>query len=241
MLATIWHDFLYQPLFNVLIWIYSNWANHNLGWSVIYLTVILRLVLLPFTFVSERNRIKDEQLEKEVERVAKELHNDPILKKEQIRKILKKKKVSYWSKSIVLGTQILVLVLLYQVFLRGITGEKVMKILYPVMEYPGKINTIFYGFDLGQVHDFVWPGIVWLILIVEIYFGFKHKKNGLNKADFWYFVLFPAFCFLLLWWLPMVKSLFILTTMTFSVIIHQFSKLLFKPKKQPIVAGQAHH
>jgi hypothetical protein len=35
-----------------------------------------------------------------------------------------------WAKSIVLGVQGLVFVLLYQVFLRGITGEKIIKILY---------------------------------------------------------------------------------------------------------------
>lgn len=235
MLAAIWHDYLYQPLFNVLIWIYSNWTDHNLGWAVVYLTALLRLVLLPFTFATEKSRIKDEELEQEVGKLQKELHNDPILRKEQIRKVLKKKKVSYWSKSIVLGAQILVLILLYQVFIRGITGEKVMKILYQWIDYPGKINVMFYGFNLGKTHDIIWPGIVAIFLIVEIFIGYRNRKNGLNKADFWYFILFPAFSFLALWILPMVKSLFILTTMTFSVIIHQFSRLIFRPKKKHVV------
>ncbi len=240
MLALIWHDYLYQPLFNALIWIYSNWTDHNLGWAVVYLTIILRVVLLPFTFVSEKNLVKDEELEKEVVRLNKELHNDLVLKKEQIRKILKQKKVSYWSKAIVLVTQILVLVLLYQVFLQGITGQKVMKNLYSFIEYPGKINTVFYGFELGKVHDLIWPGIVMVYLWVEIYIEYRKRKNGLTKSDFWYFILFPAFSYLVLWALPMVKSVFILTTMTFSVIIHQFSKLIFRPKKKP-VGVPVHH
>jgi len=231
MLATIWHDFLYQPLFNVLIWLYSNVADKNLGWAVVYLTIMLRVILLPFTFVTERNRIKDDELGQEVDRITKDVHMDPITRKEEVRKILKKRRVSPWSKFIVLGVQILVLVLLYQVFLRGITGEKMAKVLYSFIDFPGKINIVFYGFDLGQLHTFFWPALVALWLLVEIYIGYRHKKDGLNKADLAYFLLFPAFSFFALWLLPMVKSLFILTSMVFSAIIHWFSIFLFKPKE----------
>lgn len=231
MFAVVWHDFLYQPLFNALIWLYSSIADKNLGWAVVYLTITLRLVLLPFTFVTERNRIKDEELGEEVGRITKDTHMDPVTRKEEVRKILKARKVSPWSKFIVLGVQVLVLILLYQVFLRGITGEKLAKVLYPSIDFPGKINIMFYGFDLGQFHTIIWPGIVALWLLVEIYLGYRHKKDGLTKADLAYFLLFPAFSFFALWLLPMVKSLFILTSMVFSVIIHWFSILIFKPKK----------
>lgn len=229
MLETIWHDFLYQPVFNLLIWIYNNWADANLGWAVVYLTVILRLVLLPFTLVTEKNRAKNMDLNQELKKIEQGYRNDPVLMKEETRKVLKKTRVSPWSKVVVLGVQVLVLVLLYQVFLRGITGDKVIKILYPFINFPGKINTVFYGFELGAVHDFIWPGIVGLFLLVEIYFGYRKYKT-LAKADLAYFILFPVFSFLALWFLPMVKSLFILTSLVFSAIIHQFSKLLFRSK-----------
>ncbi len=231
MLATVWHDFLYQPLFNALIWLYNNVTDKNLGWAVVYLTITLRIILLPFTFVTERNRIKDDDLGKEVGQITKDTHMDPITRKEEVRKILKKRRVSPWSKFIVLGVQVLVLILLYQVFLRGITGEKIAKVLYPVIDFPGKINVMFYGFNLGEFHTIIWPGVVALWLLVEIYIGYRHKKDGLNKADLAYFLLFPAFSFFALWLLPMVKSLFILTSMAFSVIIHWFSILIFKPKE----------
>ena len=47
---------------------------------------------------------------------------------EEIRKIMKKNMVSPWAKVMSLGFQLLVLVLLYQVFIRGITGERVIKL-----------------------------------------------------------------------------------------------------------------
>lgn len=231
MLGTIWNDFLYQPVFNFLIWIYSNWADHNLGWAVVYLTIILRFLLLPFTLFTERAKAKDADISQDIKKIEQSFKNDHIRKKDELRRVFKQKKIRPWSKAIVLGVQVLVLVLLYQVFLRGITGEKIMKILYPFIDFPGQINTMFYGFDLGARHDIIWPGIVAIFLLVEIYLGYRKHKFGLTKADLVYFLLFPAFSFFALWLLPMVKSLFILTSMTFSVIIGQFSKVIFRPKK----------
>lgn len=235
MLLIIWHDFLYQPVFNFLIWIYNGWANENLGWAIVYLTIILRVVLLPFTLVTEKGRTKGKDVSREMAQINKDFSNDEQLKKEEMRKVLRKKKVSPWSKTIVLGIQGLVLVLLYQVFLRGITGEKILKILYPFIDFPGKINTIFYGYDLGGRYDIVWAGAVAIFLLIEIYWSYRKQKYGLTKADLSYFILFPAATFVVLLILPMAKSLFILTSLIFSAIIHQFSRLIFRlPKVEEV-------
>lgn len=203
----------------------------NFGWAVVYLTIILRLFLLPFTLVGERNRLRNAALLEELERVNRAYPNDPIIRKQEIRRILRKRRVQPWAKVVVLGIQFLVLVLLYQVFLRGITGEKILKILYPSVDFPGAINLNFYGFDLGASHQLIWSGIVAIWLFIEIYFDYKRRKNvKLIKADLMYFFLFPLFVFAVLWWLPMVKSLFILTSMVFSAIIAQVSNLIFRPK-----------
>ena len=60
--SQFWNVYLYQPLFNFLIWIYNNWTNMNFGWAVVYLTLILRFVLLPFTLINERNRVRNAEI-----------------------------------------------------------------------------------------------------------------------------------------------------------------------------------
>lgn len=232
MFETFWNVYLYQPLFNVLIWIYNNWTSHNLGWAVIYLTVALRVVLLPFTLIEERDKIKNMELMEEIRRLHKGYQNDPILKKEEIRKTLRKRKVRPWARVFELGIQLLVLVLLYQVFLHGIQGDRVFKTLYSWVNFPGPINTIFYGFQLGKRHDILWAGLVGLFLWTEIYVDYTSHKLKPTKADLFYFILFPFFVAWLLWILPMVKSLFVLTSLLFSVVVHQLMKgfMLGKPK-----------
>lgn len=229
MFSSFWNDFLYQPLFNFLIWIYNNWTDQSLGWAIVYLTIILRLVLLPFTIVTEKGKVKNQELTKEVERIDHEYRRDPILRKQEIRKVLKKRQVYPWAKFISISVQVLVFILLYQVFLRGITGDKIMKILYAEIDFPGKINTIFYGFDLALSHTYFWPGIVGLWLAGEIYMMLRGKIA--SGSDLLYFIAFPLCVAFFLWWLPSVKSVFILTSMLFSFIIHQFMKVIISPAK----------
>tara|TARA_Y100001970_G_C14146771_1_gene810307 strand:- start:601 stop:1299 length:699 start_codon:yes stop_codon:yes gene_type:complete len=231
MIFEFWQTFLYQPLFNALIWVYSNLANQNLGWAIVYLTVLLRLFLLPLSLKSERDRAKNAIVTKEIARLDKDFAKDHVLKKEEIRKVLKKHNISPWSKAVVLGIQGLVLVLLYQVFLRGITGKKIVEILYPFIEFPGKMNTEFYGAALGEPYNIYWSGLVMLVLMVEVYLEFRKRDQGLTKSDLAYFFLFPGFVFVFLYVLPMVKTLFIFTSILVSIVVRYVSKIFFKSVK----------
>lgn len=138
--------------------------------------------------------------------------------------------VSPWAKVMALGLQLLVLILLYQVFIRGINGDRVIKLLYPWIDFPGKINTDFYGFNIGKVHDSLWSGIAALYLFLSILISERGHKRDRSKTTFLF--LFPLFTFGALWLLPMVKSLFILTTMIFSDTITIIRKVIFPEKKE---------
>ncbi len=231
MLIELWHIYLYQPLFNGLIWIYNNWTDQNLGWAIVYLTIILRVALLPLTIINEINKKRNADLNEEIRRIDKELANDEVLKKEEIRKLLKKRHVQPWAKIVSLGIQLLVLILLYEVFIGGIEGQKMLKYLYDSIQFPGTINTEFYGFELGERHTFFWPFIVAVFLMIESYIDAKTHKTNFTKADLSYLILFPLAVFVALWWLPMVKSLFVLTSIIFSAIIGVLLSPFGKGKK----------
>ncbi|MFB6226600.1 MAG: YidC/Oxa1 family membrane protein insertase [Candidatus Paceibacteria bacterium] len=224
----LWNQILFEPTFNVLIWIYNNWAGYSLGWSVIILTFLLRLVLLPLTIINKRNKAKNEGLEEEVEQIKKDFKDDPVLQKQRIRETLKEKKVRPWAKATSLALQGLVLILLYQVFLYGIKGDRIAEFLYPVVTFPGAINTVFLGMDLAATGTFILPGIVGLWLLFDVYTDAK-QNDDLQKKDLWYVIAFPMVTFLTLWYLPAVKALFIIASILFSVIASQIIEPFFVP------------
>ncbi len=229
-MAQYWHDYLYTPLLNVLMYLYTGPAFGNLGIAVIELTVMLRIALLPFTIVDERSRYLYEKLNKKIGAIERDFKADPVKRKDKIRELLKEHKVSYWSKVIVLGIQLLVLVLLYQVFMGGIRFTS-HEVLYSWVSPPASVNTNFLGFDLA-VKSVFWPTVVAVILFLQIYSVQKKREHLVTRSDVMYMILFPVFSLVALLLLPMVKSVFVLTSMFFSMFVFWFRQVFFKVKAE---------
>ena len=233
--SQFWQLYLYQPLVNMLVYLYNTVAGQNLGWAVIALTVSLRLILLPLSILSERNELVMEEMDTEIKEAERRYRTDPIMLKDHVRALMRKHKVRPWAKTSALGIQLLVLVLLYQVFLTGITGQQLIKILYSFVEYPGKLNTLFVTAQFGSYtmpfyigeRSIFWAGLVGFILIIDIAVKFQIGKRKVTGSDLAYFILFPLASFAILWYLPMVKALFILTSIIFSYALTLIRKLFW--------------
>lgn len=216
-MAEFWRSVLVVPLLNLLIFFYNTVAFGNLGLAVIELTVALRFLLLPLTALSERDKARYERLSHEVEKIQEQFKNDPVLAKDQIREHLTKNRVNPWAKSLLLFLQLLVLIVLYRVFLRGINAN--LDSLYAWVQHPSlPINVDFFGFDIGQ-RNFFWSLSVGVILYVEIVMDQRKYAHVLGTSDAVFRYAFPIFSVVILSLLPMVKTLFILTTMAFSIIV----------------------
>lgn len=224
----IWHDFLYTPLLNFLIFLYNGPAFGNLGVAIIELTVLLRLLLLPLSIVDERSRYRYEKLDRKVQAIERDFKGDPILKKEKVRELLREHKVSYWSKVGLLGIQLLVLILLYQVFVGGVRFTH-HEILYSWVKMSGDVNTMFLGSDLGSRSMF-WAGVAAIYLFAKIYTVQKQRVHLVTRSDIMYLLSFPIFTFVILAVLPMVKALFILTSMLFTTFVFLVRKVFWRIK-----------
>lgn len=240
MLAQLWNTFLYLPLLNALIYLYNTIALHNLGWGVVWLTILLRIVLLPFTIISIRGATKEKKIAEDAAKAVEIYKNDPVAQKEEMRRIMKQHHISPWARTLTLVIQAVVFILLYQVFIHGITGERVSKDLYAFIDYPGKLNTLFYGFELGKVHDTLWALVTAIYLFISILLHHL-KRPQWQKSDLYFLIFFPLSVFVALWILPMVKSLFILTTAVFSDIIMLGMQLILPEKKANEHAETEHH
>jgi len=218
MFQAIWDDYLVQPLFNFLIYLYYNHSFFNLGIAVIYLTIILRLALLPLSIVADRGKVFYKELSRKIKEIEKDYANDPVKAKEMVRKLLKKNRIQPWAKVFMLGIQLLVLVVLYRVFIHGIGAQSNLDLLYPSLPHPDFINTQFLWFDIGQ-RSWLLGAIVGAVLFLEISVGQRTRKEFLTRRDILYRFFFPLFVFLILILLPSVKSLFILTSILFSIIL----------------------
>lgn len=225
LLEQVWNVYLFEPLFNLLIWLYNNWTGESLGWAIVLLTIMLRFVLLPLTIVNELNKAKNKGLNKEMEKIEKNFQKDPVLKKQKIRETLKQKRIRPWAKAVSLGIQVLVLVLLYEVFIFGVNAERLRKVIYDFIDTPNQINTVFFGFELGASYNLLWAGIVGGWLFVETYMDLKKSEKPIEKKDLAYLFFFPGSVFVILYILPAVKALFVIASIGFTLVVGNLVRL----------------
>ncbi len=216
MFSLIWNDFLYKPIFNLLIVLYEYNDAFNLGLAVIYLTIIFRIFLLPFSFFAQRNKVRYEMLSAEVKKIKDDYKHDSERAKEEVRKAMKKYKIRPWAKAIILGVQAMVLVVLYQVFMGGINNK--FNDLYQSVPAPDFVQLNFLGINLGERNIYL-SSFVGVILFLEIFFSQRKIKNVLTKSDILFRYFFPIFSVFILVILPSVKSVFILTSILFTIIV----------------------
>lgn len=234
-MSWIWDNLLYAPLLNALMWLYHYAAGQNLGVAVVLLTVGLRIVLLPLSLLAERDSYEFDKLTPDIERINEDTRHDSVQRKERIRELLKVKRLHPWAKAWGLAVQALVLILLYRVFVDGINAHLID--LYAWVPRPASVNAIFFGTDIG-VRSIWWAAAVGGLLFAEISVEQRRAPGSVTRSDVLFSAFFPLFTFLVLWWLPAVKSLFILTSMLFSMCIVALRMSMF-PVPSTVPAKEA--
>lgn len=227
----LWDEILFRPLLNVLIALYNTIGWQNMGWSIVWLTIIVRVLLIPLSLQDENSRAKQQLLEKELRKVAKSYANNPALMREQQRETLKKFSYRRYPKVFLLGVQAVILVLVYQVFLGGVYVEKFVEDIYSFVSIPEKINTMFLGIDIAK------RSLSLSILSSLILFGniwAEHRKAGKKwtRKDLPLAIGFPLATFLFLYYLAAVKALFIISSQIFSNIIRVITAFNASIKEQ---------
>ncbi len=85
MFSFIWNTIFYNPILNALLLLYA-FLGHNLGWAIIVLTLLLKLLLYPVTKSQLESTAKMKKLQPQLEALKKKYPKNPQkLQEEQIK------------------------------------------------------------------------------------------------------------------------------------------------------------
>jgi len=147
MIHDIWNVLLYKPLINALAFLVSVIPGGDIGLAVIILTILVKLLLFPFSQKSIKNQAAMTMLAPELEKIKK----SGVSKEEQAKltfELYKKHKTNPFSGCLMVLIQIPIIFALYYVFFEGINFDSTL--LYSFVHVPEQHNMIFLGFiDLG--------------------------------------------------------------------------------------------
>jgi len=113
-----WFDFIAKPLFAILVWLYSILGN--LGWAIILLTVIIKILFFPLTQKSFKSMRNMQKLQPKMKLLQERYKNDKTKMNEELIALYKQHKVNPLGGCLPMVLQIPVFIALYKVLLESI-------------------------------------------------------------------------------------------------------------------------
>jgi len=132
----MYQTYIFQPILNSLLWLYQI-TGHNLGFAIILLTLVIRGILIPFTLPQLKSAKKMALLKPELDALKKKHGADKKLFQQKQMEFYKTHNVNPAAGCLPFIAQFVVLIALYQVFMKTLGGDGM-----------GEINSSFLLWDL---------------------------------------------------------------------------------------------
>ncbi|MFZ5364735.1 MAG: YidC/Oxa1 family membrane protein insertase [Patescibacteria group bacterium] len=143
-MTQLFNTVLYQPLYNLLIWLYDVIPGNDIGLAIIALTVIIKILLLPLSQQAIKSQREMQSLQPKLTALKNKYKGDKQKLTEETMKLYKEQKVNPLSSCLPLLIQLPFLFAVYQVFRTGLTNGG-QDMLYSFIQNPGHINSISFG------------------------------------------------------------------------------------------------
>lgn len=146
----MFHSFFYQPIFNLLIWLYNIIPGHDLGLAIIALTVIIKLALLPLSKQSIKSQKALQELQPKIDEIKKKYADKKEEQAKAMMELYKREKVNPFSSCLPLLIQLPFLWAVFRVFRDGLNGGALDSV-YSFISRPETLKLTSFGFlDLSQ-------------------------------------------------------------------------------------------
>lgn len=149
-MSSLFTTIFLQPILNLLVFLYNTIPGHDIGISIILLTVIVKGILYPFTVKQIRQQRAMQELQPKIAELQEKYKDQ---KEEQARELMAlyaKEKVNPVASCLPLLVQLPIFIALYRALTFALNSKN-LTLLYSFVANPQSINTHFLGFlDLSR-------------------------------------------------------------------------------------------
>lgn len=143
---SIFNTLLYQPIFNVFVFLYNFIPGHDVGVVILALTLLVRLALYHLTGSSIKSQRALQDLQPKLAAIKKQYADDKQKQTQAIMELYKTNKVNPLTSCLPMLIQLPILIALYMVLRDGLNSTNLADSLYSFVNNPGTINQISLGF-----------------------------------------------------------------------------------------------
>ncbi|MCK4553468.1 membrane protein insertase YidC [Candidatus Parcubacteria bacterium] len=241
----MFQTFFYQPIFNLLIWLYNIVPGHDLGLAIIALTIIIKLVLLPLTKQQIKSQKALQDLQPKIDEIKKKYKDKKEAMGRAMMELYKKNKVNPFSSCLPLLVQLPFLFAVFRIFREGLNGES-LSLVYSFISRPETLNTLSFG-----IVDLAEPRNIYLAVLAALATFWQARMMSTKKPavkskgakdenmmaimnkQMLYFM--PILTFFISYQFPAGLALYWLTTTILTVFQQMY---IFKSKEAVADSGQ---
>lgn len=148
-MGNIFTVIFYQPILNLLVFLYTTISFNDLGIAIILLTIIIKLILWPLGQKSIRSQKDLQDLQPKIEELKKKYKDDKVGLSQATMALYKDSHINPFSSCLPLLIQFPFLIAVYQVFRDGLNNK--LDLVYSFISKPEIINGLSFGFlDLSK-------------------------------------------------------------------------------------------
>lgn len=155
-MAEIWHFLLFQPLVSALVVFFKIFGD--LGLAIIFLTVLIRAILIPLTLPAMKAQKKMAELAPEIAKLKSKHGNDKQKFAQAQMELYKQAGANPAAGCLPMIVQLVILVALYQAFIQVLQSDgaavvaKINDTVYPFLRLPPEahINLSFLYLNLSK-------------------------------------------------------------------------------------------
>jgi len=146
-MTAIFDAFVYNPVYNLLIFVYSVFSWKDFGIAIIIVTLIIKFLLIPLSKKQIESQKKMQELQPKIKEVQEKYKKDKEKQSRALLELYKENKTNPFSGCLPLIVQLVFLIAIYRVLFNvSNAGLKVdASALYAFVPDPGQINKMFLG------------------------------------------------------------------------------------------------
>jgi YidC/Oxa1 family membrane protein insertase len=157
---------LYKPLFNLLVFFAWLVPGHSIGWAIILLTLLIKVLLWKLQAKPLKSQLEMRAHQGEIRALQEKYKDDRAAQAQAVMAYYKQHGINPLAGCLPLLIQLPVLLILYRVFIVGVSDLR-PDLLYSFTPHLDAINPFFLGTDMSKPDPWLWPLIAAVIQFLQ--------------------------------------------------------------------------
>ncbi|MBI2610639.1 membrane protein insertase YidC [Candidatus Kaiserbacteria bacterium] len=186
MISAVFHVFIYDPLYNGLVFLVGIMPTHDVGLAVIVLTILVRVLLFPLSRRAVETQLAMKKIAPDVERLKQKYKANREEQAKALFALYREHGVHPFASIGLLLAQLPVLFALYWIFASGGLPDIHPELLYSFISPPEGVNMAFLGL-LDMAGHSIELGVLAAItqfVYTRLSMGAPEKKSAGESATF---------------------------------------------------------